>query len=113
VIEERTGDGPANRAIVQLTELLGARADRFSIAEAAVEFSTSELTPQLVGTGVEIAEQLAGIFTAGAADGFLITPTHFPGTFHEFGRAVVPHLQRLGVFRTEYASTTLRGNLGL
>lgn len=113
VVEERGGEATANRAISQLTDLLGARADRISIAEAAVEFSTSELTPQLVGTGAEIAEQLAGIFTSGAADGFLITPTHFPGTFHEFGRAVVPHLQRLGVFRTEYAAATLRGNLGL
>lgn len=113
VIEERGADQPPNRAVVQLTELLGARAGSITIAEAAVEFSTSELTPQLVGTGVEVAEQLAEIFTSGAADGFLITPTHFPGSFHEFGRAVVPHLQRLGVFRTEYGDTTLRGNLGL
>ena len=59
-----------------------------------------------------MAEQLAELFESGAADGFLITPTHFPGSFDEFGRAVVPHLQRLGVFRTEYAGTTLRENLG-
>lgn len=113
VVEERLGDQQPNRAVAQLTELLGPRAGSIGIAEAAVEFSTSELTPQIVGTGVEVAEQLAGIFESGAADGFLITPTHFPGSFHEFGTAVVPHLQRLGVFRTEYASTTLRGNLGL
>jgi alkanesulfonate monooxygenase SsuD/methylene tetrahydromethanopterin reductase-like flavin-dependent oxidoreductase (luciferase family) len=114
VIEERATDGQTeSRAIVQLDELLGARRDRVTIAEAGVEFSTSELTPQVVGTGEEIAEELAAYFTSGAADGFLITPTHFPGSFEEFGRAVVPHLQRLGVFRTEYTGATLRENLGL
>ena len=46
-------------------------------------------------------------------DGFLITPTHFPGSFDDFGRAVVPHLQRLGVFRTDYTGTTLRDHLGI
>ena len=114
VLEERATDGQtANRAITQLDDLLGTRRDRVTLAEAGIEFSTSELTPQVVGTGAEVAEQLAEIFASGAADGFLITPTHFPGSFDEFGRAVVPHLQRLGVFRTEYAGTTLRENLGL
>ena len=114
VLEERgTAEHLASRTIVQLDELLGSRAGSVTLAEAAVEFTTSELTPQVVGTGREVAEQLAEIFTSGAADGFLVTPTHFPGTFDEFGRAVVPHLQRLGVFRTEYDGTTLRSHLGL
>ncbi|MEN0129356.1 MAG: NtaA/DmoA family FMN-dependent monooxygenase [Brevundimonas sp.] len=114
VLEERATNGQAEgRAIVALNELLGSRLGSATIAEAAIEFSTSELTPQVVGTGVEVAEQLAELFSSGAADGFLVTPTHFPGTFDEFGRAVVPHLQRLGVFRTEYEGTTLRANLGI
>ncbi|MFI5914503.1 NtaA/DmoA family FMN-dependent monooxygenase [Dactylosporangium sp. NPDC051541] len=114
VLEERATEGQAEgRAVVQLTELLGARAGNITIAEAAVEFSTSELTPQLVGTGVEVAEQLTDIFASGAADGFLITPTHFPGSFDDFGRAVVPHLQRLGVFRQDYTGTTLRDHLDI
>jgi alkanesulfonate monooxygenase SsuD/methylene tetrahydromethanopterin reductase-like flavin-dependent oxidoreductase (luciferase family) len=114
VLEERATQGQAEgRAVVALNELLGSRLGSATIAEAAVEFSTSELTPQLVGTGVEVAEQLAELFLSGAADGFLITPTHFPGSFDEFGRAVVPHLQRLGVYKTEYAGRTLRENLGV
>ncbi|MBB2940813.1 FMN-dependent oxidoreductase (nitrilotriacetate monooxygenase family) [Actinoplanes lutulentus] len=104
---------PWNRAITQLNELLGSRIGNISISEAAIEFSTSELTPQIVGTGVEVAEQLAEIFGSGAADGFLITPTHFPGSFEDFGRAVVPHLQRLGVYRKDYEGTTLRSHLGI
>lgn len=114
VVEERATAGQAeSRTIVQLNDLLGPRKNTITIAEAAVEFSTSELTPQIVGTGAEIAEQLADIFGSGAADGFLITPTHFPGSFDDFGRAVVPHLQRLGVFRTDYTGTTLRDHLGI
>lgn len=114
VLEERaTPEQRASRTIVQLDELLGSRAGDVTLAQAAVEFSTSELTPQVVGTGREVAEQLADLFGSGAADGFLVTPTHFPGTFDEFGRAVVPHLQRLGVFRTQYEGTTLRSHLGL
>ena len=114
IIEERSNEGQdQSRAVVQLTELLGSRAGSVTIAQAAVEFSTSELTPQVVGTGIEVAEQLADIFSSGAADGFLITPTHFPGSFEDFRRAVVPHLQRLGVFRSEYAGVTLRENLGI
>jgi hypothetical protein len=30
--------------------------------------------------------------------------------FEEFGRMVVPELQRRGINRREYASTTMRGN---
>jgi hypothetical protein len=31
--------------------------------------------------------------------------------FEEFGRMVVPELQRRGLFRTEYAGRTMRENL--
>ncbi|WP_394357847.1 LLM class oxidoreductase [Microbacterium betulae] len=114
VLDERATDEQRGcRAIAALDELLGSRRGTATIADAAVEFSQSELTPQIVGTGREVAKGLAEIFASGAADGFLITPTHFPGTFDEFGRAVIPHLQELGVFKTEYSGTTLRGNLGI
>jgi hypothetical protein len=35
----------------------------------------------------------------------------FPGMFEEFASAVVPELQRRGLFRTEYAGRTMRKNL--
>ena len=49
----------------------------------------------------------------GAADGFNLTPTHLPHGIQDFADLVVPELRRRGLFRTEYESTTLRGNLGL
>ena len=36
-----------------------------------------------------------------------------PGAFEDFVELVVPELQRRGLFRKEYESDTLRGNLGL
>jgi hypothetical protein len=38
-------------------------------------------------------------------------PNLFPTMFEEFGRMVVPELQRRGLFRTEYAGRTMRENL--
>jgi FMN-dependent oxidoreductase (nitrilotriacetate monooxygenase family) len=65
----------------------------------------------LVGTAASIADQMEDWFTDGAADGFIVWPTVFPGMFEEFGRLIVPELQRRGLFRTEYSGTTLRENL--
>jgi N-acetyl-S-(2-succino)cysteine monooxygenase len=52
-------------------------------------------------------------FEAEAADGFNVIVPCFPGGLNDFVDLVVPELQRRGIFRTEYESTTLRGNLGL
>jgi FMN-dependent oxidoreductase (nitrilotriacetate monooxygenase family) len=65
----------------------------------------------LVGTPLSIADTLEEWFTAGACDGFIITPTVHPRMFEEFCRLVVPQLQRRGLFRREYAGATLRENL--
>jgi FMN-dependent oxidoreductase (nitrilotriacetate monooxygenase family) len=89
----------------------GTRAEGLTLGEAARRFGISELTPQIVGSPTSVADQLQDLFEAGACDGFIITPTVFPGSFEQFVRAVVPELQRRGIFRTEYAGTTLRENL--
>ncbi|MDG2112790.1 MAG: NtaA/DmoA family FMN-dependent monooxygenase, partial [Actinomycetota bacterium] len=66
-----------------------------------------------VGGPKELADHIEEWFTAGACDGFVIGGTHMPGAFEDFVELVVPELQRRGLFRTEYESDTLRGNLGL
>jgi FMN-dependent oxidoreductase (nitrilotriacetate monooxygenase family) len=65
----------------------------------------------VAGTPKMIADMMEDWFTSGACDGFILPPTIFPTTFEEFGRMVVPELQRRGLFRTEYAGKTLRDNL--
>jgi len=67
----------------------------------------------LVGTATRIADVLESWFRAGAADGFNIMPPFFPGQFDAFADGVVPLLQERGLFRRDYAGTTLRDHLGL
>ena len=66
---------------------------------------------EMVGTPEMIADRLQAIFDSGVCDGFVLTPTMFPGMFEQFCRAVVPELQRRGIFRTEYTGRTLRENI--
>lgn len=67
----------------------------------------------MVGTPEQIADGLQEWFEAGAADGFNVMPPWFPGAFDDFVDHVVPILQRRGLFRQDYAGTTLRDHLGL
>ena len=91
--------------------LQGTKAEGLSLGEAARRFATSELCPQLVGTPEMVADQLVDLFDDHACDGFVLTPTTFPGMFEQFSRAVVPLLQKRGVFRKEYTGRTLREHL--
>ncbi len=76
-------------------------------------FSSSVRVPQLVGTGAEIADQLAELFLGEGCDGFVISPGYLPGSFSEFVESVIPHLQRKGLFRRAYEGSTLREHLRL
>jgi hypothetical protein len=54
------------------------------------------------------------VWLAGSAcDGFNVMFPYLPGGIDDFVDKVVPELQRRGLFRREYAGTTLRDNLGL
>lgn len=65
-----------------------------------------------VGTPEKVADLIQQWFEGGAADGFNIR-TVVPNGLADFVDLVVPILQQRGIFRTEYESNTLRGNLGL
>jgi FMN-dependent oxidoreductase (nitrilotriacetate monooxygenase family) len=67
----------------------------------------------LKGTAQDVADTMEEWMAEEAADGFNLTPTHLPHGAEDFVELVVPELRRRGRFRTEYESTTLRGNLGL
>ncbi len=68
--------------------------------------------PLFVGTPKKITDELGDWFGE-VCDGFVLAPTHSPGSHEDFAKLVVPELQRRGLFQTEYAGTTLRENLGL
>ena len=68
---------------------------------------------EIVGTPVEVADMMEEWVTGAACDGFNIMPPIFPSGLRDFVDLVVPELQRRGLYRTAYAGTTLRENLGL
>lgn len=94
-----------------LTELAGR--EQLSLAELGRKIAGGRGHYSLVGTPVQIADQLQAWFEQGAADGFNVLVPHLPGGLEDFADHVVPELQRRGLFRTEYEGTTLRENLGL
>jgi FMN-dependent oxidoreductase (nitrilotriacetate monooxygenase family) len=67
----------------------------------------------IVGGPKEVADQLEQWFVERACDGFVLSATHVPGAYEDFVAFVVPELQRRGLFRKDYAGSTLRQNLGL
>ncbi|QNG20118.1 LLM class flavin-dependent oxidoreductase [Rhodococcus triatomae] len=65
------------------------------------------------GTPEQVADTIEEWFTQGAADGFNVMPPQYPQGLETFTTQVVPILQERGLFRTEYAGTTLRDHFGL
>jgi len=111
VLDEKVVDASQGNQGVQGTR---DRIDRIKEAEGmtfAQVVKRNTQSPPIVGTPAMIADRMQDFFESGACDGFVITPNVFPQMYEQFCRAVVPELQRRGVFRREYAGTTLRENL--
>jgi alkanesulfonate monooxygenase SsuD/methylene tetrahydromethanopterin reductase-like flavin-dependent oxidoreductase (luciferase family) len=93
--------------LVQATQASGG----MTLREAAQKYGTCVMAPQMVGTAASVADRMQDLFEAGACDGFILTPTTFPGNYEQVSRALVPELQRRGIFRKAYTGRTLRENL--
>ncbi|MFJ1754860.1 NtaA/DmoA family FMN-dependent monooxygenase [Kitasatospora sp. NPDC088134] len=87
-----------------------AEAKKLSIRDLIVEVTGRQT---FVGTPSRVAEELNRFVQQDASDGFILAPHLTPGGLDEFADTVVPLLQERGVFRTEYAGSTLRDHLGL
>ncbi|RVA41440.1 nitrilotriacetate monooxygenase, partial [Mesorhizobium sp. M7A.F.Ca.CA.004.11.1.1] len=83
------------------------------IRELARHFAGARGHWRIVGTAAQVADELQARSEGGAADGFNVMPSYFPGELNAFAMLVVPELQRRGLFRTEYEGRTLRDQLGL
>ncbi|TIL25658.1 MAG: LLM class flavin-dependent oxidoreductase [Mesorhizobium sp.] len=89
------------------------RRDNLSIRQLARHFAGARGHWRVVGTPAQIADELEARFEGGAADGFNVMPSYFPGELDAFAALVVPELQRRGLFRKDYEGRTLRDHLGL
>lgn len=67
----------------------------------------------VAGTPRQVADLITDWFHGGAADGFNVMPPLYPQLLDAFIERVVPILQERGIFRTEYAGSTLREHYGL
>ena len=83
-----------------------------SVIETARYFAEGSYL-KAIGSPETIANQMQEWFDAGACDGFLAIPTHYPTGVKAFTTMVVPELQRRDIFRSEYTGTQLRDHLGL
>ncbi|MFC8493834.1 NtaA/DmoA family FMN-dependent monooxygenase [Streptomyces sp. NPDC057235] len=86
------------------------KARGLSIRETVIESTGRQ---SFIGAPGTVAAALEEFVATEAADGFILVPHLTPGGLDDFVDRVVPLLQERGVFRTEYAGTTLRSHLGL
>ncbi len=104
---------PTNKSHSHQRALLEtARRERLTIRQF-VQRNIAAVDHLRVGTPTEIADHIEEWFEAGAADGFNVSFPYLPEGVDEFVGLVVPELRRRGLFRSEYAGSTLREHLGL
>jgi len=106
---KETEGGKSRQAL--LVEL--ARREKLSVRDLYLRIAGARGHWQLVGTPVQIADQLEERFENYGADGFNIMAPTLPTGLTDFVRLVVPELRRRGLFREEYEGSTLRDHLGL
>ncbi|WP_333881202.1 LLM class flavin-dependent oxidoreductase [Atlantibacter hermannii] len=106
---------PATEGMKSRQALIRQIADehQFTIRELYQWIATARGHFTVVGTAEQVADTLQEWFENEAADGFNILPPYLPGALNDFIDLVIPELQKRGLFRTAYESTTLRENLGL
>jgi len=90
-----------------------AKSEHLSIRQMYERVVPSVGNAAFVGTAIHVADSLEEWFTTGACDGFVLGASINPFTLRLIRDELVPELQRRGLFRTEYAGSTLREHLGL
>ncbi|MFJ4787679.1 LLM class flavin-dependent oxidoreductase [Streptomyces sp. NPDC088794] len=88
-----------------------ARTEKLTLRQVAKSINQFRRSP-FVGDPQTVADTIQQWFDARALDGFNLA-FRTEDELNYFVDSVVPILQKRGLFRTEYTSDTLRGNLGL
>jgi FMN-dependent oxidoreductase (nitrilotriacetate monooxygenase family) len=104
-------EGAKSRA--QLTFDLLEREPDLTLRNLLRRFAAAAGHRVIAGTPDQVADHMIDWVERGAADGFNIMPAELPGGLTDVVDYVVPILQQRGVFRREYAGTTLREHYGL
>lgn len=94
--------------IVSMTGL-----ERPTIRQMYTVYGSARGQRPLIGSPVQIVDEMERWFRGRGADGFLIHPAYLPTSLEDFAKLVIPELQNRGLFRSEYEGSTLRAHLGL
>ena len=89
------------------------REEGLTIRQIYERFAGARGQRTLIGSPVDIADDMEKWFGNYGVDGFLVHPPYLPGGLDDFVNLVIPELQNRGLFRTEYEGATLRENMGL
>jgi FMN-dependent oxidoreductase (nitrilotriacetate monooxygenase family) len=90
-----------------------ARREKLSIRQAYERVVPGFGSPVIKGNPVQVADALEDWYSSKACDGFMVSNPVMPVGLCNVVELLVPELQRRGLFRTEYAGTTLREHMGL
>lgn len=90
-----------------------AKSNQLSLIELARFVAGTNGHGYFIGTPKDLVNQMEEWITEKAADAFNIMPATFPDGLNDFVELVIPILQKRGLFRLNYKSDHLRGNLGL
>jgi len=90
-----------------------ARRDNLTIRQTYERTLPALGGPVFKGTPTQVADEMEDWWRSKACDGFTLLQPVQPRGLRDFVDLVTPELQRRGIFRKEYESTTLRGHLGL
>jgi len=117
-------DAPLPNSVLHRPKVEGSQSRTELIAELAVRegLTVRAILSRLgggrghftfVGTPDQVADTIVEWFEGGAADGFNIMAPALPAGLVSFINEVLPILRRKGLFRGDYAGTTLREHYGL
>jgi alkanesulfonate monooxygenase SsuD/methylene tetrahydromethanopterin reductase-like flavin-dependent oxidoreductase (luciferase family) len=101
----------ANMMVV-LDDTQAAAQHRAAALDALVPPAAASV-PRFVGTPDQLVERMLTWRRQNACDGFNVLPAVLPTDLDRLVDAIIPRLQRLGLFRNDYAGSTLREHLGL
>lgn len=87
-----------------------AEAEKLTTRELIIEVTGRQ---NFIGSARTIAASINRLVQSDASDGYILVPHVTPGGLDPFVDQVIPLLQERGVFREDYAGTTLRSHLGL
>ncbi len=113
-LDEPIGDVKSNAiqsAVETFKKASGDAESEWTVRKLAEWVGVGGFGPVIVGSGATVARELARIQDETDVDGFNLAYHITPGTFEDVVEYVVPELQQLGRYKTEYAEGTMRHKL--